>query len=140
MLREYKPRGLYEITVTTIADAAVIYKERRIRLTTDAFVAKTETHINLFVIFAGIAVLMMLVSNIFFWRGSFAFAFAFAFAAFAFAFAFAAFAAFAFAFAAAFAAAFAFAFAAVTLEKSAYRVASGVFYAFIALSVIVFYL
>src|SRR3989344_3728031 len=25
MHREYKPRGLYEITVTTIADAAVIY-------------------------------------------------------------------------------------------------------------------
>src|SRR3989338_2040616 len=67
--REYKPRWP-EITVTTIADTAVVYdeKERRIHLVTSAFVAETETSINLFLLSLGIAVLLMLVSNIFFWR------------------------------------------------------------------------
>ena len=69
---EYKRRWL-EITVTTIADASVVYdeKERRIHLVTDAFVVETETRVSLFLIFAGIAVLAMIVLNILVWRGSF---------------------------------------------------------------------
>src|SRR3989344_2917804 len=70
--RERKLRWL-EITVTTIADASVVYdeKERRIHLVTDAFVVETETRVSLFLIFAGIAVLAMIVLNILVWRGSF---------------------------------------------------------------------
>ncbi|OGZ10716.1 MAG: hypothetical protein A3D67_01810 [Candidatus Lloydbacteria bacterium RIFCSPHIGHO2_02_FULL_51_22] len=118
-------------------------------LATGAFVAETETSVNLFFIILGIAVLLMLVSNIFFWRGSFvASGFATAVAVLAAVFA-AVFAALATAFAAAdiagagatfVAALAALAAGAFAKEKKAYRIASGIFYVITAFSgVVVFY-
>ncbi len=155
--REHETDGWFHITVTTISDTAVVYnKAERLIKSVKVESISVEKQPNWFIILIGIAALVMIVSNVLFlfWRdsrGNVA-TFAFVVAAIAATFVAIAFSSFSAATAAtatadgvaAIVAAFAFLVAAIVAALNAgdarvYRVASGVFYILIVLSVILFY-